>query len=83
MRCKWLFEVKKNLDGSIACNKAHLVDQGFFQSAGMDYHEIFSLVVKANTVRTIFALTVSQKWKLRQVDVNNAFLINVKPYCCC
>ncbi|KAA3486900.1 Retrovirus-related Pol polyprotein from transposon TNT 1-94 [Gossypium australe] len=40
----------------------------------MDYHETFSLVVKANTVQTILALVVSNKWWLQQVDINNAFL---------
>lgn len=32
------------------------------------------MVVKVNTVREILALIVSQKWKLRQVNMNNAFL---------
>ncbi|KAG8472475.1 hypothetical protein CXB51_034278 [Gossypium anomalum] len=72
--CKWLFKIKKNSDGSVARNKVRLVAQRFFQAAGLDYHETFSPVVKVNTVRLILALAVSRKWKLQQVDVNNAFL---------
>lgn len=36
--------------------------------------KLFSPMVKANTVRTILCLVVSNKWWLQQVDVNNAFL---------
>ncbi|KAA3459044.1 Retrovirus-related Pol polyprotein from transposon TNT 1-94 [Gossypium australe] len=43
-------------------------------TAGLDYHETFSPVVKANTVHLILVLALSRKWKLRQVDVNNVFL---------
>ncbi|XP_016747496.1 uncharacterized protein [Gossypium hirsutum] len=64
----------KNLDESVAHNKVRLIPQAFSQIVGMDYHETFSPVVKANKVRTLFALVVSSKWKIRQVDVNNAFL---------
>ncbi|KAG8502771.1 hypothetical protein CXB51_000535 [Gossypium anomalum] len=47
--CKWIFKVKKNPDGSVACNKARLMAHGFSQAAGLDYHKTFSAVVKANT----------------------------------
>ncbi|XP_052485164.1 uncharacterized mitochondrial protein AtMg00820-like [Gossypium raimondii] len=72
--CKWLFKIKKNSDGCVARNKVRLVAQGFFQAARLDYHATFSPVVKANTVHQILTLVVSRKWKLQQVDVNNAFL---------
>ncbi|KAG8491313.1 hypothetical protein CXB51_014564 [Gossypium anomalum] len=72
--CKWLFKVKTNPDGNVARNKVCLIAQGFSQAPGLDYHETFCSVVKANIVRTVLALAVSCKWKLRQVDVNNAFL---------
>ncbi|XP_017635824.1 uncharacterized protein LOC108477847 [Gossypium arboreum] len=64
----------KNPDESVAHNKVRLIPQAFSQIVGMDYHETFSPVVKANKVRTLFALVVSSKWKIRQVDVNNVFL---------
>lgn len=72
--CKWIFKLNRNSDGSIARHKARLMAQGYSQVAGVDYHETFSPMVKANTVRTMIGLVVSQKWKLRQIDVNNAFL---------
>ena len=54
--------------------KARLVAKGFHQTHGGDYTETFSLVVKASTVRIMLSLAVMNKWILRQVDVNNAFL---------
>lgn len=63
--CKWLFKNKTNSDRSIARNKVRLVAQGFSQAAGTNYHETFSPLVKANTIWTVFALVVSQKWKIR------------------
>lgn len=72
--CKWLFKIKKNPDESVARNKARLVAQSFSLTISSDFHETFSLVVKAKTVRMVLAIVVSQQWKVRQIDVNNAFL---------
>ncbi|KAA3465460.1 Retrovirus-related Pol polyprotein from transposon TNT 1-94 [Gossypium australe] len=41
MGCKWLAKIKRNPDRSVARNKARL-------TVGSDYHETFSLIVKAN-----------------------------------
>lgn len=71
---KWVFRIKYNSDGTISRYKARLVAKGFHQTHGIDYTETYSPVVKASTVRIVLSLAVMNKWILRQVDVNNAFL---------
>ncbi|KAH9682999.1 retrovirus-related pol polyprotein from transposon RE1 [Citrus sinensis] len=72
--CKWVFRTKYNTNGSISKHKARLVAKGFHQTAGVDYSETFSPVIKSSTVRVILSLAVMQGWKVRQIDINNAFL---------
>lgn len=66
--------MKTNPDGSISRYKARLVTQGFNQAKGLDYDEIFSPVVRHNTIRFILALAAMNSWELRQLDVKNALL---------
>ncbi|GKC18756.1 ribonuclease H-like domain-containing protein, partial [Tanacetum coccineum] len=47
---KWIFKIKYKSSGEINRYKARLVAQGFNQKEGIDYEEIFSLVVKMVTV---------------------------------
>lgn len=41
---------------------------------GVDYHETFNLVIKSTTIRVVLSLAVTNKWSIRQLDVQNAFL---------
>ncbi|KAH9723162.1 reverse transcriptase Ty1/copia-type domain-containing protein [Citrus sinensis] len=72
--CKWVFRIKYNADGSISEYKARLGSNGFHQTPGIDYFETFSPVVNQSTMRIVLSLAIMKSWKIRQIDINNAFL---------
>ncbi|KAK0585008.1 hypothetical protein LWI29_022138 [Acer saccharum] len=70
---KWVFRIKEEHDGSKRC-KARLVVKGFQQIEGIDYSEIFSLVVKLTTIRLVLSIVAAKGLYLEQLDVKTAFL---------
>ncbi|KAG8491089.1 hypothetical protein CXB51_014255 [Gossypium anomalum] len=72
--CKWLFKVKRNLNGTVASRKGCLVVKGCSLVPICDSRETFSPVVRPATIQTIMSIAVSKHWQLQQVDVKNAFL---------
>ena len=71
---KWVFKRKRDADGNIARHKARLLAKGFTQKSGIDYDEIFSPVVRFESIRAIIALAAKHNLQLHQIDITTAFL---------
>ena len=72
--CKWVFRVKYDGNGEVNCFKGRLVAQGFSQSHGVDYEEIYSPVAQLSSIRTLLAFAAEKKLQVHQMDVVSAFL---------
>ena len=66
---RWVFDKKG--DGR---KRARLVAKGFSQVEGLDYDQVFSPVVRFETVRLIFAMAALENWTLTGLDVRKAYL---------
>lgn len=69
---KWVFKVKDDL-GSPRY-KARLVVRGYQQREGIDFAETYSPVARMATIRTVLAVSLYKKHKIRHLDVTTAFL---------
>ncbi|DBA04559.1 TPA: hypothetical protein N0F65_011107 [Lagenidium giganteum] len=72
--CKWVFAVKRDENGNITLLKARLVAHGFTQKFGVDFKETYSPVASLNSIRLLLALCCQRKFKVKQFDVETAFL---------
>ena len=66
--------MKEGIDGKVERYKAILVTKGYSQMEGIDYHEIFSPVVKLVSIRIVLALVALLDLELKQLDVKTTFL---------
>jgi hypothetical protein len=71
---KWVFKIKRGVDGQIIQYKARWVVKGYEQRYGLDYDQTFAGVVRAATWRLILGLATVNDWEVDQMDVKSAFL---------
>ena len=61
IRCRWVYKVKYNTDGSVNRYKARLVVKGYSHQHDIDYDETFVLVTKTMIVRVLLAVAMSRE----------------------
>nr|KYP48056.1 Retrovirus-related Pol polyprotein from transposon TNT 1-94 [Cajanus cajan] len=71
---KWIFKGKEDIIGVEAPrSNARLIAQGFTQVEGIDYNEIFSLIVKCCSIRILLSIINQFDLELEQMDVKTTF----------
>ncbi len=74
LRGRWVYQYKRDGNGSITKHKARWVVKGFEQRYGVDYNETYASVVKSTTYKVAFAVAAYYDYHLEQMDVKTAFL---------
>ncbi|GJR46558.1 putative ribonuclease H-like domain-containing protein, partial [Tanacetum coccineum] len=71
---KWILKNKRDARGIVVRNKARLVAQGHRQEEGINYDEVFALVVRIEAIRLFLAFASYMGFLAYQMDVKSAFL---------
>ena len=71
---KWIFKLKKSAKGEILRHKARLVMKGYSQRQGIDFDEVFALVIRFESIMVLIANAAQEGWTLHHLDVKSAFL---------
>ena len=61
---KWINKIKIHSNGTIESYKTRLVAKGYSQEYGIDYGEIFFLVARMTSVRSLLAVAAAKQWPL-------------------
>nr|GEU29067.1 ribonuclease H-like domain-containing protein [Tanacetum cinerariifolium] len=69
-----VFRNKKDERGIVVRNKARLVAQGCTQEEGIDYDEVFSLVIRIKAIRLFLLYASFMGFLVYQIDVKRALL---------
>jgi len=71
VRSKWVFHMKKDASRQVVRFKACLLAQGFSQVLGVDYFDMFALVVKLASIWTVLAMAAKLDFEL---DIKSTYL---------
>ncbi|KAL8107155.1 hypothetical protein AgCh_023817 [Apium graveolens] len=73
-RLKWVYKLKRDLEGNVVKYKARLIAKGYVQRKEVDYDEVFAPVARLDTVRLLLALSAKEEWKVHHLDIKLVFL---------
>ena len=71
---KWVFKQTYYADSTIWCFKTRLVAHGFTQNVGTARDDIFSEVVRINSLRVLIALAELHDFYIHKMEVTTTFL---------
>ncbi len=71
---KWVYKVKRHVQGNVERYKSCLVVKGFLKKLGVDFEEVYAPVSKHTTLRALLAIVAQQDLELHQLDVKTTFL---------
>jgi hypothetical protein len=71
---KLVFKVKRDEHRAVSKHKAHLAIKGYEQRHGIDYDDVFTSVVRLDSMRLLIALTTHEGWEVHHMDIKLAFL---------
>src|SRR6266540_6707487 len=71
---KWVYKLKKDVQGVMIKHKARLVAKGYIQRQGVDFDEVFAPVARLESVRLLLAMVAQEGWIVHHMDVKSAFL---------
>ena len=72
--CKWVYKIKKRVDGKVETYKARLMAKGYTKKLGFDYEETFSPVAMIRSIRILISLIAYYDYEIWQMDVKTTFL---------
>lgn len=74
---KWVFKLKRNVNGEVIRYKARWVVRGFEQQYGINYDQTFAAVIKPMAFRVLFAIAAFKNLNIDQMNVETAFLYSL------
>lgn len=74
---KWVYKVKRDVEGKISRFKARWVVKGYLQQFGIDFDQTYAAVVKPMAFRVLFAIAAYFDLDIDQMDVKTAFLYDL------
>ena len=72
--CKWVFRCKYVSDSEKPKYEARLVEKGFKQEHGVDYDEIFLLIIEKTTIRLLLGVVTTKDLEFEKLDMKTTFL---------